>query len=261
MYRRDSARPLRSPAFGERHDRVCAACRRSSATSSPRRGSATAGERPHNGVYGVFGSRHVEICRCAARLSCCPSPRSRLQWRIAACGSADKPLAASGVSYDANLKIAWCMRAHRVSNFPDPSASVAGEGRGGFSIQSDVNGSSEQWSTGSASADRRARPPRRPAGCRPGIPRRCLKPRSGDDRQGALHPYPRGPGHSRSEVRRQWRDRVSTRGWRSGGAGLDRARLADRPAMTSVPEDHVVDLLSESGGRGGAAAPVRAAVI
>jgi hypothetical protein len=47
------------------------------------------------------------------------------------------------VSYDANHKIAQCMRAHRVSNFPDPSASVAGEGEGGFSIQSDVNGSSE----------------------------------------------------------------------------------------------------------------------
>ncbi len=31
--------------------------------------------------------------------------------------------------------------------------------------------------------------------------------------------------------------------------------------MTSVPEDHVVDLLSESGGGGGAAAPVRAAVV
>ena len=35
------------------------------------------------------------------------------------------------------------LRAHRVSNFPDASASVAGEGGGGFSIQSDVNGSSE----------------------------------------------------------------------------------------------------------------------
>jgi hypothetical protein len=66
-----------------------------------------------------------------------------LPWRIAACGSAGKPLAASGVSYDANLKLARCMRAHRVSNFPHPSASVAEEGGGGFSIQSDVNGSSE----------------------------------------------------------------------------------------------------------------------
>jgi len=35
------------------------------------------------------------------------------------------------------------MRPQRVSNFPDASASVAGQGGGGFWIQSDVNGSSE----------------------------------------------------------------------------------------------------------------------
>jgi hypothetical protein len=81
--------------------------------------------------------------------------RSRLQWRFAACGSAETPLAASGVSYDANLKITQWMRAHRVSNFPEPSACVAGEGRGGFSIQADVNRSSEPRSNRSASADRR----------------------------------------------------------------------------------------------------------
>lgn len=47
------------------------------------------------------------------------------------------------MSYDANLKIAQCMRSHRVSNFPDSSTSVSEEGGGGFSIQYDVNGSSE----------------------------------------------------------------------------------------------------------------------
>jgi hypothetical protein len=102
--------------------------------------------------------------------------RSRLQWRFAACGSAETPLAASGVSYDANLKITQWMRAHRVSNFPEPSACVAGEGRGGFSIQANVNPSHGQ--TGQRRRTGVHRPPRRPAGCRPAIPRQPLKPRS-----------------------------------------------------------------------------------
>jgi hypothetical protein len=62
---------------------------------------------------------------------------------IAACGTSSRPHTKTSYSYDANVKIADCMRAHRVSNFADPSASVAGEGGGGFSIQYEVNGSSE----------------------------------------------------------------------------------------------------------------------
>ena len=61
---------------------------------------------------------------------------------IAACGTSSRPHTKTSSSCDANVKIADCMRAHRVSNFPDPSASVAGEGGGGFSIQYEVNGSS-----------------------------------------------------------------------------------------------------------------------
>lgn len=61
---------------------------------------------------------------------------------IAACGSSGKPQSTGSSAYSANVKVAQCMRAHRVSNFPDPSASVAGQGGGGFSIQTPV-GSSE----------------------------------------------------------------------------------------------------------------------
>jgi len=54
---------------------------------------------------------------------------------LVACGSsANKPSSGSG-SYNADVKIAQCMRSHRVSNFPDPTAAVAGQGAGGFSIQ------------------------------------------------------------------------------------------------------------------------------
>lgn len=60
---------------------------------------------------------------------------------IAACGSSSKPPYTGGSAYSANVKVAQCMRAHRVSNFPDPSASVAGQGGGGFSIQHVVGSS------------------------------------------------------------------------------------------------------------------------
>ncbi len=65
---------------------------------------------------------------------------------IAACGSSSTPsstTAAASASYNANVKVAQCMRSHGVSSFPDPTAVAAGQGPGGFSIQSDVNGTSE----------------------------------------------------------------------------------------------------------------------
>jgi hypothetical protein len=57
---------------------------------------------------------------------------------IAACGSSNKPHSTGSSSYNADVKIAACMRAHGVSNFPDPSAAAAGQGAGGFSIQRTV---------------------------------------------------------------------------------------------------------------------------
>ena len=54
---------------------------------------------------------------------------------LVACGSsANKPSSGSG-SYNADVKIAQCMRSHGVSDFPDPTAAAAGQGAGGFSIQ------------------------------------------------------------------------------------------------------------------------------
>jgi hypothetical protein len=57
---------------------------------------------------------------------------------IAACGSTRPPsgtTAAASPTYDANVKVAQCMRSHGVSNLPDPTAAVAGQAGGGFSIQ------------------------------------------------------------------------------------------------------------------------------
>ena len=54
---------------------------------------------------------------------------------LVACGSsANKPSSGSG-SYNADVKVAQCMRSHGVSNFPDPTAAAAGQGASGFSIQ------------------------------------------------------------------------------------------------------------------------------
>lgn len=63
---------------------------------------------------------------------------------IAACGSSSKPHRTGSSAYNADVKIAACMRSHGVSNFPDPSAGVAGQGAGGFSIQRTVGSSSVQ---------------------------------------------------------------------------------------------------------------------
>jgi hypothetical protein len=54
---------------------------------------------------------------------------------LAACGSAAKRTGSSNSSFNADVKVAQCMRSRGVSNFPDPTAAVAGQGGGGFSIQ------------------------------------------------------------------------------------------------------------------------------
>src|ERR1035437_2100754 len=61
---------------------------------------------------------------------------------VAACGSSSKPHSTGSSAYNADLKVAQCMRSHGVSNFPDPSAAVAGQGAGGFSIQTPAGSSS-----------------------------------------------------------------------------------------------------------------------
>ena len=89
---------------------------------------------------------HLEHARGARRRNCRP------RWRVVAaaatcslvllaCGSsAKKPSSGSG-SYNADVKIAQCMRSHGVSDFPDPTAAAAGQGAGGFSIQRSVGSS------------------------------------------------------------------------------------------------------------------------
>lgn len=50
---------------------------------------------------------------------------------VAACGSANQP-GSEQAKFDAGLKFSQCMRAHGLSNFPDPTS---GGGGGGFQIQ------------------------------------------------------------------------------------------------------------------------------
>jgi hypothetical protein len=70
----------------------------------------------------------------------------RLRWPVAAaattcalvlvaCGSTAKRPGSASRSFNADVKVAQCMRSRGVSNFPDPTAAVAGQGGGGFSIQ------------------------------------------------------------------------------------------------------------------------------
>jgi hypothetical protein len=108
-------------------------CYRSSANNGPCRFEQL---RDMPRTIGTRAPHHRRIVAVALAAASCAVA-------LTACGSANKPPASRSSSYNANLKIADCMRAHRVSNFPDPSASVSGAGGGGFSIQYDVNGSSE----------------------------------------------------------------------------------------------------------------------
>jgi hypothetical protein len=70
---------------------------------------------------------------------------------VTACGSSGKPTG-SGASGGPLLAYAQCMRAHGVTNFPDPSA------RGGLVIPNDINAGSPAFESAQQSCASLARP-------------------------------------------------------------------------------------------------------